>query len=273
MNKRAIIPIIVLAVVLLAALSYASYEFVKNKPIYANLSNLSNNSYYAYECLDDSDCDFDQICFNNTCKSLILGYCSYIQEHRTVRFECCQDSDCPFDRRCSSLNNTCELIKCKLNEGILNYTCKQCEECQYLQNQQCINYECCANEECAPNYFCENHSCTRMDCTNDNECPKDNITVTINEGESIRLSANYTLKITSISTASGSNAAYISVNNTIAERLAEGNTTIINNLIIYAKSIEYLAKSSGMISGATLEITTQKCLKFRCLNFSNYSSS
>ncbi|MBI5148427.1 S-layer homology domain-containing protein [Candidatus Pacearchaeota archaeon] len=82
------------------------------------------------------------------------------------------------------------------------------------------------------------------------------VSVELSEGEIrtvILNSVSYSIAINSISTASGSNVAYVSVNGGTSARIAEGNTSIIGGLEIYAQRVDYLAKT-GTVSSAILNI-------------------
>ncbi|MBI5148244.1 hypothetical protein HZA33_01040 [Candidatus Pacearchaeota archaeon] len=88
------------------------------------------------------------------------------------------------------------------------------------------------------------------------------VTVEMNEGESKTVSIDgkdYAVKINSISTASGSNVAYVSVDGSESKRIAEGNTSKVGAIDIYAKRVDYLAKT-GTVSSAIMQVGTKKIL-------------
>lgn len=62
-------------------------------------------------------------------------------------FNCCIDVPCPGDSKC--VNDICV-------DPI-------CGDCQYLQNNICLDYECCTHDQC-DNLFCVDNSCVNITC-------------------------------------------------------------------------------------------------------------
>ncbi|MCF7860785.1 hypothetical protein K9M79_00950 [Candidatus Woesearchaeota archaeon] len=61
---------------------------------------------------------------------------------------CCQDAGCNGDQTC--------------NEGVcINPIC---EECQYVKDFKCVDYQCCSDDECKTTEECKNHQCTEVKC-------------------------------------------------------------------------------------------------------------
>lgn len=350
MNKKALVPAFIIAILLgLAVSSYISYNFIKNKTP-QNFSNISNSTgYFKLECINNSDCDFAQLCINNTCKNIECKYCSYIQDHRCVRFECCKQEECPEDWYCDTVGHKCEPLNCQGTEQFVNHTCLPCEGCPKISPIK--KYDNCSNDsDCLTDwiniylskgefvriiingtehivslsdeqylfpyayvYFdeepvelkenkanqtskfylwptnfeyenfsvyslilrvsskeriCISNKCSPPECYNDSGCPDNSLTLEFNEGET-KIVAGIIIQVKSIGNSGGSNVVYLRINDGEIIKLADKNTTKIDNLLIYAKEIYYKSYTSS----ATLQINGPKCTFGRCLNFSNISSS
>ncbi len=98
---------------------------------------------------------------------------------------CCQDVGClgeqtcesyhcvdPICRECQYLENNkcvdyecCENADCNVNETCVSHKCEDlsCNYCQYIENHDCKSYGCCSEEDCAPD-ICENPSTLHAKC-------------------------------------------------------------------------------------------------------------
>ena len=72
---------------------------------------------------------------------------SYSSGPPPVIHECENNTGCSTDQ-------ICENFKC------INITCSYCE---YIENHECIKYECCEDKDCEDNYSCKNHQCIKQE--------------------------------------------------------------------------------------------------------------
>ncbi len=72
----------------------------------------------------------------------------------------CVDDDCQPDEHC--VDGECTAIQC---------------ECGYIEDHQCIEYECCNDEDCGEGYECVENECLvkeiKEECQSDGDCPPD----------------------------------------------------------------------------------------------------
>ena len=85
-------------------------------------------------------------------KTAQLSLCGeHVQLLKTISLE---DAECRVDSECSPTQ------KCT------NFACENivCTDCQYIQDQQCLTYQCCDNSFCSKDELCTNHKCEKVSC-------------------------------------------------------------------------------------------------------------
>jgi len=66
-----------------------------------------------------------------------------------VKKYCESNNECELNEYCDKYNN-CDLLVCN--------------DCQYIQNHSCLDYECCDDTDCGSAQVCRNNSCERLVC-------------------------------------------------------------------------------------------------------------
>lgn len=67
----------------------------------------------------------------------------YYVKSRFELVSCFSNDDCEYDEECS------------------DYRCEKpyCGPCTYMENHECVKYECCSDVDCGSGYGCKNHEC------------------------------------------------------------------------------------------------------------------
>lgn len=120
-------------------------------------------------CVLMSDCQFDEICSNET------RHCEYIQHNSTcgvfsnhawIDYECCNNTDCLAGKVCS--NHSCigciTSANCANDEACQSSTCVRLTGCGLIANHTLTPYECCNNTDCFDEFACTDHHCRPIDC-------------------------------------------------------------------------------------------------------------
>ena len=76
-----------------------------------------------------------------------IEYC-YKTNYTIPMLGCILDTDCDDEKYC--LGTSCTLLNCT--------------ECQYIEEHQCIDYECCNNIDCALYEVCTENNCELLNC-------------------------------------------------------------------------------------------------------------
>jgi hypothetical protein len=185
----------------------------------------------------------------------------------------------------------------KQEDGKINVTSEeqepiQCEYCQYLVNNACVDYECCKNSDCPVNKACINHTCqaicpsscddsdqktndycnpsTDWKCKNvptyicgNGICEKQKITMI--EGQSIKIMVagkNHTVKIHGLynqrelrsENEGNKDVAIINIDGEIKE-ISEGYTDMISGVDIFVDRIKLIyLEGGGSVSSVTFVI-------------------
>lgn len=68
--------------------------------------------------------------------------------------ECGEDADCSEKEECK--NNLCQRVECS---------------CGYIEDHECISYQCCADSDCEPLQACVDNACVdHYECASDDDC-------------------------------------------------------------------------------------------------------
>ncbi len=137
-------------------------------------------------CDIDNDCLGEEQCKNSTCQKIEPGECQFVANHTVYNYECCEDSFCPAEKFCDE-NNTCQLLSCPEEEGIvehqcqtlecaddeaiLNHTCQklQCQDDEKSENHQCVDLQC-RDKELARNHSCQPLNCRWFEKAKEHQC-------------------------------------------------------------------------------------------------------
>ncbi|MBW2981045.1 hypothetical protein KY360_06535 [Candidatus Woesearchaeota archaeon] len=99
---------------------------------------------------------------------------------------CCDDTSCLGEQLCeehSCIEPTCDECQflddhvcvdyeccdskdCADDKRCTDHKCESivCEECQYIENRICLSYECCKNEDCSDEERCMDNHCVPLEC-------------------------------------------------------------------------------------------------------------
>jgi len=96
------------------------------------------------------------LCFDNAVRTprIVVGdvynlkYCYNDQQLFLPMVDCVHSDTCRKDEYCGT--NTCKKIKCN--------------ECEFIVNHRCVEYQCCKSDDCGLNQECVNNVCGRLDC-------------------------------------------------------------------------------------------------------------
>lgn len=100
--------------------------------------------YPGRECIEDDDCDYDEVCTEEECVELECD-CAYPDDHECVPYECCEDEECDEDEECE--DHECEAVDCPCPEKIYDHKCNM--DPGY----------CCSFEQCGDDEVCIDHEC------------------------------------------------------------------------------------------------------------------
>ena len=85
----------------------------------------------------------------------LAKYGEYENRHCFIENESMYVLDCIYNEHCKASEH------CGGNRCLT----LRCQDCQYIANHSCVNYECCADDQCTYNSQCVNRSCTPIQCT------------------------------------------------------------------------------------------------------------
>ena len=114
------------------------------KDINMTLKKLKGRNKYTLST-DDITQKIDRFSVSYKCKRSIFHASGICTEMPICRY----DGDCMQDEFCK--DSICE----KLN----------CDDCQYIEGHECVDYECCENSVCKKNEFCEENACRELNCS------------------------------------------------------------------------------------------------------------
>lgn len=138
-----------------------------------------NMTLELFQCLNSSNCAWNEQCGNNECQKLQCKECGYASNHRCFSYECCSDENCTSSQSCKS--NKCTTLNCSQAEQIINHSCSglECAQNETLSNQKCTPLICkgdegyinhtCAKLRCSSDEFISisGHKCAKLQCKND----------------------------------------------------------------------------------------------------------
>ncbi|GEM_PF-5382918 len=138
-----------------------------------------NMTLQLLQCLNSSNCAWNEQCGNNECKALECKGCGYASNHQCFTHECCSSEECSFNQQCRK--NKCSNLNCTQAEQIINRSCssRECAQSEKLANQTCTPLICkadegyinhtCAKLHCADSEFISisEHKCAKLQCKND----------------------------------------------------------------------------------------------------------
>jgi len=121
-----------------------AWIFVNSLSIFALLEDKATAEICGDGIDNDYDGSIDEGCSTGGGGS---SSSSYSSGPPIIIHECENNTGCSTDQ-------ICENFKC------INITCSYCE---YIENHECIKYECCEDKDCEDNYSCKNHQCIKQE--------------------------------------------------------------------------------------------------------------
>ncbi len=145
--------IILLVLTILGVFGYKGFEFWPTLP--------KEFIPLKHECINNTDCEQNEVCKNNTCEEIRCISCEYTENHQCKSYECCSDLDCDDNNpetigKCvepATKKSRCEYkIIQKCEEGTSFGKCSN-KKPKYCDNGNLVDK--CSICGCPPNYKCQ----------------------------------------------------------------------------------------------------------------------
>jgi hypothetical protein len=177
---------------------------------------------------------------------------------------------------CEKANFTVPLLECLYSAGCdassscINNQCipLECDECQYIHDHKCTNFQCCSNETCKQSQTCINNSCIAFECAFD-EAPANHTCMKLQCGSDEQILDHACAKIPPIQKVAATNetannstkaAASPEARPKIMQRLAAMPAQFTSDLIF--RALEVLALGAiAIILVELIEVKTKIFIK------------
>jgi hypothetical protein len=134
-----------------------------------------NYTFSITECLENNDCESEQVCEANKCMPLNCSYCQYPQYHKCNAYGCCQDKECRKNESCKE--HLCKPVECPKDKFVIDHACSSsyCDYNKTLIDNECMPLNCffdellqnntCKKINCAYDEYVFNKSCVKLNCS------------------------------------------------------------------------------------------------------------